>query len=137
MFEVGQEVWDTVLGKGSVWGISMTSALYPVRVKFDNGLIESYNFQGKCAEKNKRSLFFSEPTVTAELFPPKKPSKSVLKVGDLIAIKDEHCSDVVIVSFLEEGEERIYYEYLDGQRGYLHKENVTVYPLGEEIKFES
>ena len=135
MFEVGQEVWDTVLGKGSVWGISMTSALYPVRVKFDNGLTESYNFQGKCAEKNKRSLFFSEPTVTAELFPPKKPSKSVLKAGDLIAIKDEHCSDVVIVSFLEEGEERIYYAYIDGQRGYLHKENVTVYPLGEEIKF--
>ena len=135
MFEVGQEVWDTVLGKGSVWGISMTSALYPVRVKFDNGLTESYNFQGKCAEKNKRSLFFSEPTVTAELFPPKKPSKSVLKVGDLIAIKDEHCSDVVIVSFLEEGEERIYYAYIDGQRGYLHKKNVTVYPLGEEIKF--
>ena len=137
MFEVGQEVWDTVLGKGSVWGISMTSALYPVRVKFDNGLTESYNFQGKCAEKNKRSLFFSEPTVTAELFPPKKPSKSVLKAGDLIAIKDEHCSDVVIVSFLEEGEERIYYAYIDGQRGYLHKKNVTVYPLGEEIKFES
>lgn len=135
MFEVGQEVWDTVLGKGSVWGISMTSALYPVRVKFDNGLTESYNFQGKCAEKNKRSLFFSEPTVTAELFPPKKPSKSMLKVGDLIAIKDEHCSDAVIVSFLKEDEERIYYTYDDGQRGYLHKENVTVYPLGEEIKF--
>lgn len=135
MFEVGQEVWDTVLGKGSVWGISMTSALYPVLVKFDNGLTESYDFQGKWAEKNKRSLFFSEPTVTAELFPPKKPSKSVLKAGDLIAIKDEHCSDVVIVSFLEEGEERIYYAYIDGQRGYLHKENVTVYPLGEEIKF--
>ena len=79
MFEVGQEVWDTVLGKGSVWGISMTSALYPVRVKFDNGLIESYNFQGKCAEKNKRSLFFSEPAVAAELFPPKKPSKYQIK----------------------------------------------------------
>ena len=135
MFEVGQEVWDTVLGKGSVWGISMTSALYPVRVKFDNGLTESYNFQGKCAEKNKRSLFFSEPTVTAELFPPKKPSKSMLKVGDLIAIKDEHCSDVVVVSFLGEGKDRIYYACIDGQRGYLHKENVTVYPLGEEIKF--
>ena len=135
MFEVGQEVWDTVLGKGSVWGISMTSALYPVRVKFDNGLTESYNFQGKCAEKNKRSLFFSEPTVTAELFPPKKPSKSVLKNGDLIAIKDEHCSDVAIVSFLKEDEERIHCTYIDGQRGYLHKKNVTVYPLGEEIKF--
>ena len=79
MFEVGQEVWDTVLGKGSVWGISTGFALYPVRVKFDNGLTESYNFQGKCAEKNKRSLFFSEPTVTAELFPPKKPSKYQVK----------------------------------------------------------
>ena len=141
MFEVGQEVWDTVLGKGSVWCISMTSAIYPVRVKFDNELTESYNFQGKCAEKNKRSLFFSEPTVTAELFPPKKPSKSVLKAGDLIAIKDEHSSDVVIVSFLKEDEGRIHYAYTDGQMAYSHdyshKENVSVYPLGEEIKFES
>ena len=134
MFKIGQEVWDTVLGKGSVWGIR-NNALYPVRVKFDNGLTESYNFQGKCAEKNKRSLFFSEPVVTAELFPPKKPFKSVLKVGDLIAIKDKHCSDAVIVSFLEEGKERIYYTYTNGLMGYLHKENATVYPLGEEIKF--
>ena len=134
MFEVGQEVWDTVLGKGSVWGIR-NNALYPVRVKFDNGLTESYNFQGKCAEKNKRSLFFSEPVVTAELFPPKKPFKSVLKVGDLIAIKDKHCGDVVIVSFLEEDEERIYYAYNDGQKDYSFKENVSVYPLSEEIKF--
>ena len=134
MFEVGQEVWDTVLGKGSVWGIR-NNALYPVRVKFDNGLTESYNFQGKCAENNKRSLFFSEPIITAELFPPKKPSKSVLKVGDLIAIKDKHCGDVVIVSFLKEDEERIYYAYNDGQKDYSFKENVSVYPLGEEIKF--
>ena len=134
MFEVGQEVWDTVLGKGSVWGIR-NNALYPVRVKFDNGLTESYNFQGKCAEKNKRSLFFSEPVVTAELFPPKKPFKSVLKVGDSITIKDKHCSDAVIVSFLKEDEERIYYAYNDGQKDYSFKENVTVYPLGEEIKF--
>ena len=137
MFEVGQEVWDTVLGKGSVWGISMTSALYPVRVKFDNGLTESYNFQGKCAEKNKRSLFFSEPTVTAELFPPKKPFKSMLKVGDVIVIKDEHYSDAAIVSFLKEDDERIYYTYSDGEKDYSHKENVYVYHLGEEIKFES
>ena len=136
MFEVGQEVWDTVFGKGSVWGIR-NNALYPVRVKFDNGLTESYNFQGKCAEKNKRSLFFSEPVVTAELFPPKKPFKSVLKVGDSITIKDKHCSDAVIVSFLKEDEERIYYAYNDGQKDYSFKENVSVYPLGEEIKFES
>ena len=135
MFEVGQEVWDTVLGKGSVWSISMTSALYPVRVKFDNGLIESYNFQGKCAEKNKRSLFFSEPTVTAELFPPKKPFKSRLKVGDLIAIKYGHYSDAAIVYFLKEDDERIYYTYSDGEKDYSHKENVYVYHLGEEIKF--
>ena len=135
MFEVGQEVWDTVLGKGSVWGISMTSALYPVRVKFDNGFTESYNFQGKCAEKNKRSLFFSEPVITAELFPPKKPFKSSLNKGDLITIKDKHCSDAVIVSFLKEDEERIHYAYNDGQKDYSHKDSVSVYPLGAEIKF--
>ena len=43
MFEVGQEVWDTVLGKGSVWGISMTSALYPVCNSVDFEEVEYEN----------------------------------------------------------------------------------------------
>lgn len=136
MFEVGQEVWDVVFGKGEVVTVADDNYTdFPVIVRFENdGREESYTKEGKLFYC-KRTLFFSEPVVTAELFPPKKPFKSVLKVGDLIAIKDEHCSDAVIVSFLKEDEERIHYAYNDGQRCYLHKENVTVYPLGEEIKF--
>ena len=130
MFEVGQEVWDTVLGKGSVWGISMTSALYPVRVKFDNGLTESYNFQGKWAEKNKRSLFFSEPTVTAELFPPKKEFVPTLKKGDVLVIKWVDTAQLLVV------EQETELQLKGSCREVWDKDpDVHVYKLGEEIKF--
>lgn len=64
-----------------------------------------------------------------------KPSKSMLKVGDLLAIKDDRCGDTVIVYFLKEDEERIYYEYENGLKDYSFKGNVSVYHLGGEIKF--
>ena len=135
MFEVGQEVWDTVLGKGSVWGISMTSALYPVRVKFDNGLTESYNFQGKCAEKNKRSLFFSEPVITAELYPPKKPFKPTLKKGDVLVVQHVRLLEEKYVLKVESEDEECVW-FVGEDNGYL-KTAWTFHKLGEEIEFES
>ena len=95
MFEVGQEVWDIIFGKCEVVAIDEDDCTgFPIHVRFESGKgNESYTKEGKFFAGRKRSLFFSEPVVTAELFPPKKPSKSMLKVGDLIAIKDEHCSD--------------------------------------------
>lgn len=135
MFEVGQEVWDTVLGKGSVWGISMTSALYPVRVKFDNGFTESYNFQGKCAEKNKRSLFFSEPVVTAELFPPKKPFVPTLKKGDVLVVQHVRLLEEKYVLKVESEDEKCV-RFVGEDHGYL-KTAWTFHKIGEEVKFES
>ena len=134
-WEVGQVVWDTAFGEGVVVSVEEYYTEYPVKVRFKNYSVEDYTKEGKIFKDCKRCLFFSEPVVTAELFPPKKTFKSSLNKGDLIAIKDEHCSDAVIVSFLKEDEERIYYAYNDGEKDYSHKENVSVYPLGEEIKF--
>ena len=78
MFEVGQEVWDTVLGKGEVTRVD-ESFYYPIGVVFDDGDTADYTLCGEMHEQTKRSLFFSEPVVTAELFPPKKPSKYQVK----------------------------------------------------------
>lgn len=135
-WEFGQEVWDTAFGEGEVVDYDEEGySEHPVKVRFKVGGVETYTKEGKISKDCKRSLFFSEPTVTAELFPPKKPFKSMLKVGDLIAIEDEYSGDAVIVSFLKEDEERIHYVYDDGQKNYSYKENVSVYPLGEETKF--
>ena len=135
-WEVGQEVFCLLRGKGFVVRVGDDEET-PYTVEVDFGYtFDHYTIDGKIFDDHKgRVLFFSEPVITAELFPPKKPFKSLLKVGDLITIKDKHCSDVVIVSFLKEEEERIYYTYIDGQRDYSHKDNVSVYPLGAEIKF--
>ena len=129
MFEVGQEVWDTVFGKGWVWNIS-SSALYPVRVKFDNGLMETYNFQGKCAENNKRSLFFSEPVVTADLLPPKKKFVPTLKKEDVLVIKWVDTTQLLVVE--QETERQV-----KGTCGLVWDKapNVHFYKCCEEIKF--
>lgn len=135
-WEVGQEVFCLLRGKGFVESVDDNEGS-PYTVGVDFGYtFDKYTIDGKIYDDHKgRVLFFSEPVITAELFPPKKSFKSVLKVGGLIAIKDKHCSDAVMVSFLKEDEERIYYAYNDGEKDYSHKENVSVYPFGEEIKF--
>ena len=81
-WEVGQVVWDTAFGEGEVVSVEEDYTEYPVKVRFKNDSVEGYTKEGKISKDCKRSLFFSEPTVTAELFPPKKPFKSMLKVGD-------------------------------------------------------
>lgn len=134
MFEVGQEVWDVIFGKGEVVAYDEESdSAYPVKVRFKNGRVETYTEKGKALKDCKRSLFFSEPTVTAELYPTKK--HSMLKVCDLIVVKDKRCSEAVVVSFLKEDEDRIHYVYDDGQKDYSYKKNVSVYLLDEEIEF--
>ena len=132
MFEVGQEVWDTAFGEGEVVDYDEEDySEHPVKVRFKNGCIETYTKEGTIFKDCKRSLFFSEPVVTAELFPPKKPSKSVLKAGDLIAIKDEHCSGVVIVSFLKEDDLEVTTE--SGSKYVLHKGTIGVTMLTQSL----
>ncbi len=78
-WEVGQVVWDTAFGEGEVVSVEEDYTEYPVKVRFKNDSVEDYTKEGKIFKDCKRCLFFSEPTVTAELFPPKKPSKYQVK----------------------------------------------------------
>ena len=81
MFKVGQEVWCLVHGKGSVVHIIENDEDYgyPVIVNFEN---ERYGYtkDGGYAVSGNRTLFFSEPKIEAQKFPPKYVGKTVFLV---------------------------------------------------------
>ena len=131
-WEVGQTVWDTVHGKGEVDRVG-ASIHYPVGVVFDNGDTVDYTLCGEVHEQAKRSLFFSEPVITAELYPPKKPFTPKLKFDDKLMVINSHgkveCYGYVEQEFedsvaMRTGEvyEKVYYNF---------------FKLGEEIKWEN
>lgn len=132
MFEVGQEVLDTVFGKGEVVDSGEESySEYPVKVRFENGCIEHFTKEGKIFKGCKRSLFFSEPVVAAELFPPKKKFVPTLKKGDIVVVKWADTTHVLIVREETECE-------LKGSCGEVWDKDPDVhfYKIGEEIKFQ-
>ena len=129
-WQVGQVVWDTVHGKGEVARVD-ESFYYPVGVVFDNGDTVDYTFCGKIHEQAKRSLFFSEPVVTAELFPPKKPFKPILKKGDAVVAKRKDGQDAVMLCVVEESE-----DVVSNSQATYNKSKWVFYKLGEEIKFQ-
>lgn len=133
-WEVGQEVFCLLRGKGVIANISH-GGTYPVEVEFEEDF-EYYARDGKYFDYHKnRSLFFSEPVVTAELFPPKKPFTPTLKKGDkiFIRIKSGICPERVVREVFSEVDDRIYISE-DGH--YFMKYDIeSIHILGEEIKF--
>ena len=69
MFEVGQEVWCLIFGKGKIDSMHSGGASYPIQVVFENGEIESYTSEGCILERGNRTLYFSEPEVIGETEP--------------------------------------------------------------------
>ena len=69
MFEVGQEVWCLIFGKGKIDSKHSGGASYPIQVVFENGEIESYTSEGCILERGNRTLYFSEPEVIGETEP--------------------------------------------------------------------
>ena len=138
MFEVGQVVWDVRNGRGVVKEVN-ESLVCPVHVVFDltyacgDPINDTYTIDGRYAETHKnRSLFFSEPVITAELFPPKKPFVPTLKEGDKVLVCEEGAPPAIVKVF-KETEDRV---YTGIGHGYYRKEDIdSIHVLGEEIKF--
>ena len=130
-WEIGQEVFCLLRGKGVVHQIYNTGMDWSegVDVYFMNQGIIRYKFDGTIGTGFNRSLFFSEPQITAELFPPKKPFVPKLKSGDVILAKDYRGFKVIRVS--SEDEHFVYNE--DGTG--FGKSGWEFRTLGEEIKF--
>lgn len=133
-WEVGQVVWCLFAGKGRV--ISVDEGNFdPVQVEFDDGGYMTYGYSGKKSGYDFRCLFFSEPKIEAELFPPKKPFVPKLKSGDRVLIKDKHGLFGEGTAFVvhKECDDRI---YISEAGDYFMKHDIaSLQVLGEEIKF--
>ena len=130
-WEVGQEVWDVRYGRGIVDTLLAIPCQYPIGVVFTDGGTASYTSKGlnRCTDVY-RSLFFSEPKIEAEKFPPKKLFVPAFQKGDVVAVK---WADIVRILILEQETER----QVKGNCGRVWDKDPDVhfYKLGEEIKF--
>ena len=54
-FYVGQKVWCVIFGEGVV--AKITHGPYPVKVKFENGVVEDYTSGGHILSRSNRALF--------------------------------------------------------------------------------
>ena len=130
-WEVGQEVWCTILGKGVIDNIS-NQGVQPITATFEGGK-QTYTSQGEIFSivKCNRSLFFSEPVITAELYPPKKPFVPTLKEGDEVLIEGPRGGQIFRREVKEETEDKVICKYA----GEFEKIGYKFTKLGEEIIF--
>lgn len=139
-WQVGQEVFCLLRGKGFVESVDDNEGS-PYTVGVDFGYtFDKYTIDGKIYDDHKgRVLFFSEPVITAELYPPKKPFAPTLKKGEVViatTLAPEEQSIVVFVN--KEAEECVEGYTTQGLTLYTYdKCKFKFYKVGEEIKFES
>lgn len=131
-WEVGQEVFCLLRGKGVVHQIYNTGVYWSegVDVCFMNHGIIRYKFDGTISTGFNRSLFFSEPEIIAEKFPPKKPFTPVFYKGDTLVAKKKDGKNTVV--FYVDKETEISVESTGC--GYP-KTLYNFYKISEEVKF--
>lgn len=134
-WEIGQEVFCLLRGKGVVHQIYNTGMDWSegVDVYFMNHGIIRYKFDGTIGTGFNRSLFFSEPKIEAEKFPPKKPFVPVLKKGDVILVKSSGYKEGIVRTVYEELEDII---VIDAKGDFHAKSQIhSIHRIGEEIIF--
>lgn len=137
-WQVGQEVFCLLRGKGVVVRVGDEDEGAPYTVGVDFGYtFDNYTIDGKIFDDHKgRVLFFSEPVITAELFPPKKSFVPTLKEGECVLLwLSKECAPV-FVTIIEEKEDKLFYMHTNGQKDYTSKNGIKIGRLGEEIKFQ-
>jgi hypothetical protein len=131
---VGMEVFCLLRGKGVISEVSKYYD-YPVEVEFGY-TTDRYTSKGKIYDDHKnRVLFFSEPKVEAERFPPKKKFTPTLKEGDNVLLWTSEGCLPLFVTVLKEEETKLYYMHTNGQKDYASKDSIKIKSIGEEIKF--
>lgn len=132
-WQVGQEVFCLLRGKGVVECVGENDGT-PYVVGVDFGYtFDNYTIDGKIMDDHKgRVLFFSEPKIEAEKFPPKKPFVPKLKEGDTVIYRQRgsSCSYVGVVDY--EDHDSVTLEDSDAS---LYKHAFEFHKLGEEIIF--
>ena len=129
MFEVGQEVWCLLNGKGKVTSIE-PSCVYEIGVIFPTGEKHYYTPEGLFDVQNvRRSLYFSEPVVQGAEKPPFVPTL----VGKKVLVEIPLTADLYFCDVVCETEDKI---YVEGEEdiGWM-KENVRIYEI-QEVTFK-
>lgn len=133
-WEVGQVVWCLVYGKGVVDTI-FEESIYPVCVYFDADVsYKTYTIEGKLYKGANRTLFFSEPKVIAESFPPKKAFVPTLKKGENVYVVYNQGKISGMFGVVKELEDCVVLADYSCEIQ-LEKSLTTIRKLGEEIKF--
>lgn len=136
-WRVGQEVFCLLRGKGVVHQIHNTGIYWSegIEVHFPIHGVIRYKFDGTIGSGLNRSLFFSEPKIEAEKFPPKKPFVPKLKKGDviLVKVKDELYGEGTVRTVHSETDDRIYIS--EKHHYFLKKDILSIRILSEEIIF--
>lgn len=130
-WQVGQEVWCLIFGKGVVSSVDLGDSDYPVGVNIQ-GKVLWYTIGGKYYSDRHRALFFSEPQIIAEKLPPKKPFVPEFEKGDVIIVFHKKGSYKNVLTVRREDEHVIWF---DGEGSNYKKSEWNFYKLGEEIKF--
>ena len=126
MFEVGQEVWCLLNGKGKVVSIKK-SYVYEVFVIFHTGEEIAYTIDGFLdVDHVHRSLYFSEPVVQGA----EKPAFVPALVGKKVLVEDSD-EQLYLCDVISETEDKIYAESGD----YWMKEDVRIYEI-QEVTFK-
>ena len=126
MFEVGQEVWCLLNGKGKVTSID-PHCIYEIGVTFPIGQEIFFTANGFFDVDNKcRSLYFSEPVVQGAEKPPFVPAL----VGKKVLVEDS-VGGLYFWNVTCETEDKIYAESGD----YWMKKDVSIYEI-QEVTFK-
>lgn len=131
-WQIGQEVWDCAYGKGTVESVSITDdEIHVLFERFNTSF--NYDAEGVIYGGTCRTLFFSEPKIEAEKFPPKKPFTPTLKKGGLVVVKHKRLEDKAILTVEQEDEDVVWFKERD--EGYL-KPAWIFFKIGEEVEFK-
>lgn len=132
VWEVGQKVFCLLYGEGVVHSVDDSRNHYPIEVEYED-TFNNYTRDGKLFDGHKnRSLFFSDPKVTAECFPPKKPFEPTLKHGDKVLIEFQDGGWLVTTIAAEDEEEVYFLNQVSGT--HYFKDGLRFYKIGEEIE---
>ena len=72
MFTKGQRVWCVIFGAGTV--VEVTHGVYPVKVRFENGEVESYTSEDHWTARHGNRALFHHPVKIVQDESAAKPS---------------------------------------------------------------
>lgn len=125
-YKDGQTVWCLLQGKGKV----LYTLSESVAVMFESSSAFTYLGEGLPRPNTNRTLFFSEPVITAETEP---PFEAKLKAGDLIVAVHRKTYKADYSMVVTEDSLYVRTDSPTGMKPSFRKEDYHIYLVGDKI----